>query len=295
MAPSLADVLAGQRTGLVLSAGFFGFYAHAGLLAALEDHGVRPAAVSGSSAGAMIAALHGAGVSANGMARILRGVRREAFWDPAGVTDLLRRRGDLPAPGLLRGRKFRRLMASHLPVQRFESCRVPVYMEATNLTRGSLDLLDRGELAPAVVASSAYPGLFQPVKLGGCHYWDGGMVNKIPVACMLDEVDAIVIHWLQSRSLQRPARAGPGLGRLLSSLTRGLAIARRENSRLQARLALERGLPVYVISPRGLPRAGPLSLHRGPVALEEARSQAAVALAAQASSWRLDEDLTALV
>ena len=79
-APSLAETLQGKRVGLALSAGFFGFYAHAGMLAALEQAGLAPAAVSGSSAGAMIGAMFAAGVDAADVAGILRETRRDDFY-----------------------------------------------------------------------------------------------------------------------------------------------------------------------------------------------------------------------
>lgn len=70
MSPSLTEELRGKRVGLALSAGFFGFFAHAGLTRALEDAGVAPSAVSGSSAGAMVGALHGSGLDAAAMSDI---------------------------------------------------------------------------------------------------------------------------------------------------------------------------------------------------------------------------------
>ena len=284
--------MTGKRVGLALSAGFFGFYAHAGLLAALEGAGIAPAAVSGSSAGAMIGALHGAGVDANTMAGILGAVRRQDFWDPLGPAGLLR--GGFLAPGLLRGEKFRRLMERHLPVNDFSQCRIPVYLEATNLTRGTQDLLSSGDLARSVVASSAYPGLFAPVELNGCFYWDGGLVNKIPLTCMLDDAEVILVHWLASRSLTRLPRPGRGLGSVLAALVRGQAISRSEYSILQARVALERGIPVHVITPQDLPRAGPMSLDQGPPALRMAREWAREALARPAGESRLDPEMSLL-
>jgi len=289
--PSLAEDLHGKRVGLGLSAGYFGFFAHAGLMAALEHAGIAPAALSGSSAGAMVSAMYGAGLDAEDMARILNDVKRDDFWDPVSIRDLVRA---APATGLLRGDKFTALMQRLLPVSRFEACRVPVHLEAVNLTRGSLDVLDSGDLARAVVASSAYPGLFMPVELNGDHYLDGGLASKLPMACMLDQVDAVLVHWLPSRSLQRPPKVGRGLSPLLAALVRGLAVSRRENSRNQVRVALARGVPVYVITPRDLPGVNPFHLERGMGALEGAREQAAAALGEPAEQARLDDDLSIL-
>src|SRR3954463_15684284 len=80
---------------LGLSSGFFGFFAHTGLMTVLEDEGLLPARLTGSRAGAPVAGLWAAGLSASTLRNELLALRREHFWDPA------------PGLGLLRGRLFR--------------------------------------------------------------------------------------------------------------------------------------------------------------------------------------------
>lgn len=284
---TLMEALADHgRVGLVLSAGYFGYYGHAGMLLALEQAGIRPAALAGSSAGAVVSAFAAAGFGAQRIVEVLGRVRRQDFWDPVGISELLLRR-DLPAVGLLRGERLRQLLQRELPVQDFAGCQRPLFIEAANLSTGESEVFDSGELAQAVRASCALPGLFMPTRVGQALYWDGGMLNKIPVAALLDHVDAVLIHWLQSAELARPLSLGLGLGKHLSTLVRGFAMARRENSRLQARLALERGLPVYVIRPT-LPRMGPLRLHLGPQVAETARQYAMEVLAGAAEDAAVD-------
>ena len=285
-------LLAHERVGLVLSAGYFGFFGHAGLLAALEGAGVQAAAYSGSSAGALVGAMSAGGYSAARIGQILTSVKRQDFWDPVGLSDLLLRR-DLPATGLLKGERLYHLLRELLPQTEFSGCQRPLKIEAANLTTGETEVFDSGDLAQAVRASCALPGLFLPVRIGDHLYWDGGMLNKIPVACLLDEVDAVLIHWLPSAELLAPLKLGLGLGRHLGTLVRGFAMARRENSRLQARLALERGLAVYVIRPT-LPRLGPIRLHLGAEAMESARLIARDALAAPADAARVDAEARVL-
>jgi len=283
--PDLAEVLRGARVGLVLSAGFFGFYGHAGLMLALEQAGLKPAALSGSSAGALVSGYAAAGMPAHDLARLLLSKGRQDFWDPLGWRDLLRR--DLPATGLLRGQRLHRMLQQTLPVPDFQSCQVPLFVEAANLSTGESEILHQGELARAIWASCAYPGLFLPVGIGNCLYWDGGLLNKAPVACLVDRVDAILIHWLPSSQFAAPLKLGLGAGRILPTLLRGFAMARRENARLQARVAMKAGLPVYVICPR-LPRLGPFKLQRGQEALDAARENTLKSLALEAESALLD-------
>lgn len=289
--PDLAEALSKGRGGLVLSAGFFGFYGHAGTMLALEQAGIKPSALSGSSAGALVAGYAAAGMPAKDIARLLLSKGRQDFWDPLGWQDLLRR--DLPATGLLRGNRLHRMLQQTLPVRDFQSCEVPLFVEAANLSTGESEVLHQGELARAIWASCAYPGLFLPVGIGDCLYWDGGLLNKAPVACLADRVDAILIHWLPSSQFTTPLKLGLGAGRILPTLLRGFAMARRENARLQARVAMKAGIPVYVISPR-LPRLGPFKLQRGQEALDAAREHTYKALALPAERARLDPLATGL-
>ena len=290
---TLSEALSAHaRIGLVLSAGYFGFYGHTGLLRALEGAGIQAAAVSGSSAGALVGAMSAGGYPAERIGQILCSVKRRDFWDPVGLSDLLLRR-DLPAAGLLKGERLYRLLRQLLPVTEFSGCQLPLFIEAANLTTGETEVFDSGDLAQAVRASCALPGLFLPARVGEHLYWDGGMLNKVPVSCLLDRVDAVLIHWLPSAELITPLKLGLGLSRHLGTLVRGFAMARRENSRLQARLARERGLPVYVIRPT-LPRLGPTRLHLGPQAMESARQIALDALAGPAADALMDPEARAL-
>ena len=79
---TLRDWLAESPFSLAMSSGFFGFFAHTGMLAALEEAGVLPAEVAGSSAGALVAGLWASGIDAPALEVELTRLRREDFWDP---------------------------------------------------------------------------------------------------------------------------------------------------------------------------------------------------------------------
>lgn len=143
---------------LVLTSGFFGFFAHAGMLSALLDEGLVPRAAAGSSAGALVSAAWASGVPMRSLVDTLRSLRREDFWDPA------------PGLGLLRGHAFRRRLEAMLPVQRFEECARPVAVSTYDVVRRRTHVIREGELAPAIVASCAVPLMFHPVltRADGC-------------------------------------------------------------------------------------------------------------------------------
>jgi NTE family protein len=284
---TLADLLRARRFGLVLSAGYFGFFGHAGLVAALEAEELTPAAWAGTSAGALVAAMGASGMTAREIGELMSAVKRDDFWDPAPLSmlwDTIRGRG---ATGLLRGRRFRELLEKHLRVRTIEACASPLVIVTSDVTSASPRVHDRGPLAAAVHASCAYPGLFQTVEDDLSQLWDGGLVDKAPLVALADrarDLEALLVMYLPSdtkaAAASRPRRHG-----YVGGLAQGLATVRHEHYVLQAKLCEARGLPVYELSPT-LTALGPTRLHLGPRALEEARTFVARALASPASAVR---------
>jgi NTE family protein len=277
--PTLRQLLEGRRFGLVMSAGFFGFYGHAGFLKGLLATGLTPAAYAGTSAGGLIAAHAAAGASAEQVEKVLLQLDRSHFWDPDPLGALtLALRGGHGFTGLLKGEKFRRLLSDSLPVRTFEQCPTPLVLSATNLTCARSELFTSGELAGAVHATCAYPGLFRAVRLGDELFWDGGIIDKAPLVALADSaagqgLDALLVHWLPSRPRERLSGAfawAQGMGA-------GLDAGRREHFTLQLKVLQARGVPVYVVV-SNLPQVSPSRLGVGREALEAARAGAARAL-----------------
>lgn len=283
--PPLQETLASRRFGLVLSAGYFGFFAHGGLLAALEQAGLRPAAWAGSSAGALVGALGASGMPAGDIAAMMTRVAKADFWDPAPVeqlVDAVRGRG---MTGLLRGDRFRALLERQLPA-RFEDCREPLAIVTADVTRAASRVHVAGPLPPIVHASCAYPGLFRTVDEDGTQSWDGGLIDKAPIVALTEhaDVDALLVLYLPSDT-KHDAAARPRRVGYLGGMMRGLAAVRHEHYVLQAKLAEARGIPVYELSPV-LPKLGPSRLALGPAVLEESAQIALAALAEDANRWR---------
>ncbi|MBX7097892.1 MAG: patatin-like phospholipase family protein [Myxococcaceae bacterium] len=282
MPPSLRAQLEGKRFGLVLSAGFFGFFGHAGFVAGLLSQGLVPAAWSGTSAGGLIAALHAAGMSPERVRALLLAVKREDFWDPdplGAAADLVR--GGHRSGGLLKGQKFRALLERDLPRRTFDGC-APLVLVATDLTASAPLVMDSGDLATAIVATCAYPGLFAPQRRDGQLLWDGGIVDKAPALALARHpaargLDGLLLHFLPSReSPGEPA----GVGAWPKGLAKGMAILRREHLQLQLEAARAR-LPVHVVTSE-LTEVGPRALHLGPSAYDEGYAAALRALEAPA-------------
>lgn len=159
------------KLGLALGGGVARGMAHVGVLQALEQAGVAVHAVAGSSAGALVGALYAAGLDSATLER----VALQMNW--RGLVRLrLRREGLLDASGL------EHFLASQVGDLDFSQLRIPFAAVACDLITGSEVVLQEGRVATAVRASSAYPGIFLPVRDGGRVLVDGGVVNNVPTS-----------------------------------------------------------------------------------------------------------------
>lgn len=186
---------------LAMSSGFFSFFAHTGFLTVLEDEGLLPSRVSGSSAGALVTGAWAAGVDAPALARELQQLERRDFWDP-GV-----------GPGFLRGLLFRERLERLLPQPGFDACRVPAAVSVFDVRSRSTRVLDSGALTVAIQASCAVPILFHPVAIGGRSYLDGGILDRPGLAGMPASEPRVLFHHILSKSpwrakLEMPRRPG---------------------------------------------------------------------------------------
>jgi NTE family protein len=182
---------------LAMSSGFFGFYAHAGVMSVLEDEGLRPARACGSSAGALVTGLWASGLPATHIRDQLLGLRREHFWDVR------------PGLGLLRGDLFRALLESIAPAKTFEQCRIPLAVSVFDVGARRTVVLRAGALAPAVHASCAAPILFQPVRIGDRLYLDGGVLDRPGTDGLADGERVLFHHLVAPPPWRRRSAPGP--------------------------------------------------------------------------------------
>jgi NTE family protein len=185
-APTLREWLR-EPYSLAMSSGFFGFFAHCGVLTVLEDEGLLPRRLSGSSAGALVTGAWASGLAAPALANELLGLERAHFWDPR------------PGLGLLAGKLFRARLESILPNATFEACRVPVAVSTFDVRTRKTRVIDRGPLAPALHASCAVPLMFHPVAHAGTWLLDGGVLDR-PGLDGMPRGERVLFHHLESRS-----------------------------------------------------------------------------------------------
>jgi NTE family protein len=158
------------RIGLALGGGAARGFAHIGVIQVLEENGLRPDLVVGTSAGSLVAALYATGRSGAEL-----GVLAESM-DESAVTDWA-----FPGRGLIRGEALAKYVRDHTGGRNIEQMRMPLGIVATDLDSGEAILFQRGDPGVAVRASSAVPAVFQPVRIGLREYVDGGLVSPVPV------------------------------------------------------------------------------------------------------------------
>ncbi|WP_231638075.1 patatin-like phospholipase family protein [Piscinibacter sakaiensis] len=158
------------RVGLALGGGAARGFAHVGVIQVLEENGLAPALVAGTSAGSLVATLYASGLDGRRLAGLAETMDESSFTDWA-----------YPGRGLLRGEQLARYVREHTGGRPIEQMRLPLGIVATDLDSGQPMLFRRGDPGVAVRASSAVPAVFQPVRIGDREYVDGGLVSPVPV------------------------------------------------------------------------------------------------------------------
>jgi len=188
-----------KRVGIALGAGGARGLAHIVVLEALEELGIVPAVISGTSIGAVVAAALAAGLSTSDMRRAvdeLRASRSARIWNfhdnpdfqlALAVIDPTRETG-----GLIKGEKFLRFVERTIGVTRFDELKIPLRIVATDYWRKEEVILKDGDLLAALRASYSMPGLFTPVTIDGRKLVDGGLENPLPFDVLRGECDITV-------------------------------------------------------------------------------------------------------
>jgi NTE family protein len=263
----ILEELKNKRVGVVFSSGFFGFFAHAGCLKALEELGIRPFGYAGTSSGAIVAAFAAAGMPADAVSNMFYKLNKKDFWDPEPwyktvFAALKLFRGDL---GYLEGKRFRDLLDTYLPVKHFEDLTTPCVIVAANVSKKRREVFTTGTIADAVQASGTIPWTFKMKKIDGDYFLDGGLIDKAPVEALRKHVNAqvIIVHYITSQELTESSNSF--LSKSISpqrAYRLSMSIERHEHYRAQKMLAEQQGAVVIELKPT-LPLVTPDHLERG--------------------------------
>jgi NTE family protein len=174
-APSGPSAAAGRRPrlGWALGGGFARGMAHIGVLKVLQEHGIPIDALAGVSAGSIAAAAFASGCTIEEMIGDSRKIRWRQF-----------ARWTLPRLGFASNERLETMLRQMLRCTTFEELAIPLAVVATDICNGEQVVFQRGDIAPAIRASSAFPGLFAPVEHLRRTLVDGAIVCGVPSAAL---------------------------------------------------------------------------------------------------------------
>lgn len=170
-----------MKIGLVLSGGGVRGVAHIGAIKALEEHGIFPTHISGSSAGAIVGALYAYGYEWKDIF---------LFFESIEILDI--KKYAFGKPGFIDTEKFYPEFNRLIKKDNFNALKKSLSITATDILNGNLKTFNSGELIKPILASAAFPGIFAPVKIGESYYIDGGALNNFPVEPLKSECDVII-------------------------------------------------------------------------------------------------------
>ncbi len=182
VAPPAARPTRAPRIGLALGGGAARGFAHIGVIEVLEENGIHPDLVTGTSAGSLVAAMYASGKTGHELAGTA------ATMDESALTDWA-----FPGRGLIRGEALAHYVRDFVGGKDIEQMKLPLGIVATDLDSGKPILFRRGDVGTAVRASSAVPAVFTPVKIGTHEYVDGGLTSPVPVRSARDMGADVVI------------------------------------------------------------------------------------------------------
>lgn len=170
-----------HELGLVLSGGGAKGAAHIGVLKAMEERGIEPSIVSGTSAGAIVGALYCNGLSSK---EILDIFLNTSIFRPSFYT--------WRKPGVLNIGPLAKVLEPHFEEDSFESLKRPCFIVATDITKARQRVFSKGPLIQSILASACFPGLFAPIEIDDSLYSDGGILNNFPTEPIIQKCDRLI-------------------------------------------------------------------------------------------------------
>ncbi len=160
---------------LVLGSGGARGYAHIGVIQVLEQYGIQPDFIVGTSAGSIVGSIYASGKNADELREIALKMK------PTDVRDIT-----LAKKGFFDGQKIEDYVNSQVANVPLEQLKIPMYVVATQLKAGKKVVFNYGNTGQSVRASVSIPSMFIPAQIAGEEYVDGGVVSPVPVEVARD-------------------------------------------------------------------------------------------------------------
>ncbi len=225
ISPIMGSMFSPMRTnrglGLALSGGATRGFAHIGVLQALEDNKIRPDFLSGTSIGSFTAALFAFGIPLKEIRSIAQSMT------PVKITKL-----KLSLLSLFSNEELGRLIQAKIGNARIEDSPIPLAILTVDIGSGEKVVMRRGEVAPAVMASNAVPGIYRPIYIDGRMMVDGGIAEDVPISPLRPMGAEVVV----AVNLSAERRYSPPKD-IIDIIFNAIDIAIDENTKLQARQA----------------------------------------------------------
>lgn len=167
---------------LVLGSGGARGYAHIGVIQVLEQQGIHPDFIVGTSAGSIVGSIYASGKTANELRDIALNMKAHDVRDVK-----------LDLKGFFDGKKVENYVNQQVNNTPLELLKTPMYVVATELKEGKKVVFNYGNTGQAVRASVSIPSMFVPTKIGADEYVDGGLVSPVPVDVARDLGADIII------------------------------------------------------------------------------------------------------
>lgn len=169
------------RLGLSLSGGGARGYAHLGALKALNERGIHPDIISGTSVGSLIGVLYADGYTPDEMLSFAKSLKLRELIEST-----------IPRDGIFKATGIGAILRKYLRVKTFEELKIPVRVVASDIECGVVKVFAERNIIPAVIASCSVPIVFTPVEIDGHHYVDGGLLKNFPVSPIRDVCHKII-------------------------------------------------------------------------------------------------------
>ncbi len=169
------------KIGVALSGGGARGVSHIGMIKAFLEAGIDISMYTGTSAGAIVGAFLCYGYSPDEVMETIKSVRLYRYLRPA-----------MSRSGLLKIEITRSIYQKYFEKDDFTALKSPLVIASTNLRKGKNEYFNSGSIIDAVMASTAVPVIFNPVKINGEMYVDGGILNNLPVEPLVGHVDKII-------------------------------------------------------------------------------------------------------
>jgi len=172
-----------KKVGLALGAGSVKGFAHIGVLQELEKAGIPIDMISGSSMGAIVGGIYSVGTDLELLEKFIKSIKLYDYLDVK-----------LPiSGGVLKGERLEELVRVLTHNKPFAETKIPFCCVAVDAEAGKLDVLEEGPLHESIRASMSMPAFFEPVRLNGKTYIDGGVLERVPCKTLRDHGMDVVI------------------------------------------------------------------------------------------------------